>query len=190
MTIAAPILHTVFEHGAFRYADTLAIAPAVAAFASGLPAFALTKVFQPGFYAREDTATPMRFSIISVVVNIAASLVLSQVFGHVGIAMATSIAAWTNAILLGFKLHQLNHFHFDERSKKRLPLIVLSSLFMGGVLLSTTWMLRGNFTEDSHFVHSLWGLVLVVGAGIASYFSIAHAIGAFKISELKAAMRR
>ena len=190
MTIAAPILHTVFEHGAFRYADTLAIAPAVAAFASGLPAFALTKVFQPGFYAREDTATPMRFSIISVVVNIAASLVLSQVFGHVGIAMATSIAAWTNAILLGFKLHQLNHFHFDERSKKRLPLIVLSSLFMGGVLLSTTWMLRGKFTEDSHFVHSLWGLVLVVGAGIASYFSIAHAIGAFKISELKAAMRR
>ena len=190
MTIAAPILHTVFEHGAFGYADTLAVAPAVAAFASGLPAFALTKVFQPGFYAREDTATPMRFSIISVVVNIVASLVLSRIFGYVGIAMATSIAAWTNAILLGLKLHQLNHFHFDARSRKRLPLIVLSSLFMAGVLLSTTWVLRGNFTEDSHFGHSIWGLVLVVGAGILSYFSIAQAIGAFKISELKAAMRR
>ena len=190
MTIAAPILHTVFEHGAFGYADTLAVAPAVAAFASGLPAFALTKVFQPGFYAREDTATPMRFSIISIVVNIVASLVLSRIFGYVGIAMATSIAAWTNAILLGLKLHQLNHFHFDARSRKRLPLIVLSSLFMAGVLLSATWVLRGNFTEDSHFVHSIWGLVLVVGAGILSYFSIAQAIGAFKISELKAAMRR
>jgi putative peptidoglycan lipid II flippase len=190
MTIAAPILHTVFEHGAFRYADTLAVAPAVAAFASGLPAFALTKVFQPGFFAREDTATPMRFSIISVVVNIAASLILSRIFGHVGIAMATSIAAWTNAILLGLRLRQLNHFHFDERSKKRLPLIVLSSLFMAGVLLSATWILRGNFTEDSHFVHSIWGLVLVVGAGVLSYFSIAQAIGAFKISELKTALRR
>jgi putative peptidoglycan lipid II flippase len=190
MTIAAPILHTVFEHGAFGYADTLAVAPAVAAFAAGLPAFALTKVFQPGFYAREDTATPMRFSIISVLVNIAASLVLSQYFGHVGIAMATSIAAWTNALLLGLRLQLLNHFHFDARSKKRLPLIVLSSLFMGGVLLSASWVLRGNFAEDSHFIRSLWGLLLVVGAGILSYFSIAQAIGAFKISELKAAIKR
>jgi putative peptidoglycan lipid II flippase len=190
MTIAAPILHTVFEHGAFGYADTLVVAPAVAAFAAGLPAFALTKVFQPGFYAREDTATPMRFSIISVLVNIAASLVLSQYFGHVGIAMATSIAAWTNALLLGLRLQRLNHFHFDARSKKRLPLIVLSSLFMGGVLLSASWVLRVNFTEDSHFIDSLWGLLLVVGAGILSYFSIAQAIGAFKISELKAAIKR
>jgi putative peptidoglycan lipid II flippase len=190
MTIAAPILHTVFEHGAFGYADTLAVAPAVAAFAAGLPAFALTKVFQPGFYAREDTATPMRFSIISVLVNIAASLVLSQYFGHVGIAMATSIAAWTNALLLGLRLQRLNHFHFDARSKKRLPPIVLSSLFMGGVLLSASWVLRANFAEDSHFIDSLWGLLLVVGAGILSYFSIAQAIGAFKISELKAAIKR
>ncbi len=190
MTIAAPILHTVFEHGVFRYADTLAVAPAVAAFASGLPAFALTKVFQPGFYAREDTSTPMRYSIISVAVNIAASLVLSRIFGHVGIAMATSLAAWTNAILLGLRLHQLGHFQFDERCKKRLPLIVLSSVFMAGVLLSTTWVLRDNFTEQAHFFHSIWGLVLVMGAGILSYFSIAQAIGAFKISELKAAMKR
>jgi putative peptidoglycan lipid II flippase len=190
MTIGVPILHTVFEHGAFGYADTLAVAPAVAAFAAGLPAFALTKVFQPGFYAREDTATPMRFSIISVVVNIAASLILSRYFGHVGIAMATSIAAWTNAGLLGLRLYQLNHFHFDARSIKRLPLILLSSLFMGGVLISASWVLRGNFNQDSHFIHSLWGLVLVVGAGILSYFSIAQAIGAFKISELKAAIRR
>ena len=164
--------------------------PAVAAFASGLPAFALTKVFQPGFYAREDTATPMRFSIISVIVNICASLLLSRFFGHVGIAMATSLAAWTNAILLGWKLHQLDHFHFDTRSTKRLPLIILSSLFMAGVLLSATWLLRGNFTEDSHFIHSVWGLALVVGAGVVSYFAIAQAIGAFKISELKAAMKR
>ena len=88
MAIPAPIIHTVFEHGAFTRADTLAVAPAVLAFAAGLPAFSLIKVFQPGFYAREDTATPMRFAIVSVVVNIAASLALSQVFGHVGIAMA------------------------------------------------------------------------------------------------------
>ena len=97
MAIPAPIVHTVFEHGAFTRADTFAVAPAVLAFASGLPAFALTKVFQPGFYAREDTKTPMRFALISVAVNVVGSLILSRFFGHVGIAMATSLAAWVNA---------------------------------------------------------------------------------------------
>ena len=101
MAIPAPIIHTVFEHGAFTRADTMAVAPAVLAFAAGLPAFSLIKVFQPGFYAREDTATPMRFAIMSVVVNIAASLALAQVFGHVGIAMGTTIAAWVNAVSAG-----------------------------------------------------------------------------------------
>ena len=67
MVIRWPILHTVLEHGAFTAADTLAVAPsAVLAFAAGLPAFAMTKVFQPGFYAREDTRTPMHFAIASV----------------------------------------------------------------------------------------------------------------------------
>ena len=87
--------------------DTLAVAPAVLAFAAGLPAFAMTKVFQPGFYAREDTKTPMRFAIISVVINVVASLLLSRWYGHVGIAMATSIAAWVNAILLAISLTRI-----------------------------------------------------------------------------------
>ena len=60
MAIPEPIIHTVFEHGAFLHGDTLAVAPAVLVFAAGLPAFAMTKVFQPGFYAREDTQTPRR----------------------------------------------------------------------------------------------------------------------------------
>ncbi|MDE2445145.1 MAG: murein biosynthesis integral membrane protein MurJ [Alphaproteobacteria bacterium] len=190
MTIAAPILHTVFEHGAFKYADTLAVTPAVVAFASGLPAFALTKVFQPGFFARENTATPMRFSIISVIVNIISSLVLSRYFGHVGIAIGTSLAAWTNALLLYAQLCRLGHFSFDARAKTRLPLIILSSLFMAGALLAGSWMLRGNFAEGTSFIHALWGLCILVGIGVLSYFSFAQAVGAFRISELKAAVKR
>ena len=59
------------------------------------------QVFSPGFFAREDTATPMIFAILSVVVNFCAALVLSRWWGHVGIAFATAIAAWVNASLSG-----------------------------------------------------------------------------------------
>ena len=97
------------------------MAPTVLAFAAGLPAFAMTKVFQPGFYAREDTKTPMRFAIISVAINIVASLLLSRWYGHVGIAMATSIAAWANAILLAISLTRRGHYQMDGRLKAGCP---------------------------------------------------------------------
>ena len=189
ITIAAPILHTVFEHGAFKTVDTLAVAPAVVAFAAGLPAYSLTKVFQPSFYAREDTKTPMQFAIVSVVVNIIASVVLSYFFGHVGIAMATSLAAWTNAAQLYFRLRKLGHFSFDIRNKKRLPLIILSTLIMAATLLGLSWTLQVNFAEGTHFIHALWGLLILVGGGIVSYFMAAQLTGAFRISELKAAFK-
>lgn len=190
MTISVPILHTVFEHGAFHNTDTLSVAPAVVAFAAGLPAFALTKVFQPGFYAREDTATPMRFAIISVVVNVIASVALSRFFGHVGIAMATTLAAWTNATLLYFRLRKLGHFAFDIRNRERLPLIVLATVVMAAVLLMLAWSLGAGFAENARFLTSLWALAVLVVTGIGSYFAAAYLSGAFQVSDLKAAFRR
>jgi putative peptidoglycan lipid II flippase len=190
MAIPVAILHTVFEHGAFSNADTLAVAPAVLAFAAGLPAFAMTKVFQPGFYAREDTKTPMRFAIVSVVINIAASLVLSHWFGHVGIAMATSIAAWVNAVMLATALARRGFYKPDDQFKKKLPRIMISGVLMGAVLLAGYWYLQVNFAESARFLASLWGLVGLVLAGIASYFAFAHISGAMTWGELKAAVKR
>jgi putative peptidoglycan lipid II flippase len=190
MAIPAPILHTVFEHGAFTRADTLAVAPALLAFASGLPAFSMTKVFQPGFYAREDTATPMRFAIVSVAVNIAGSLILSRWFGHVGIAMATSLAAWVNAALLGLTLARRGFYAPDERLSHRLPRMLLSGLLMGVLLLAGAWLLAGNYAEGASFLAALWGLVVLVAGGIAGYFMLAHLTRAMTFGELRSMLKR
>lgn len=190
MAIAAPILHAVFEHGEFHRGDTLAVAPAVVAFASGLPAFSLTKVFQPGFFAREDTTTPMRFAIVSVVVNIVGSLVLSRWFGHVGIAMATSVAAWVNAVLLGVTLSRRGFFALDDRLRARLPRIVAAGLLMGAMLLAGNWFLAGNYAEGSGFLARLWPLLLLVGGGGAGYFLIAHLTGAMRLGEVRSMLKR
>jgi putative peptidoglycan lipid II flippase len=190
MAIPVPIIRTVFEHGAFTRADTLAVAPAVLAFASGLPAFSLSKVFQPGFYAREDTKTPMRFALISVAVNIAGSLILSRFLGHVGIALATSLAAWVNTILLGVTLSRRGLFSLDERSRKRLPRIVASGLVMGGLLLAGTWALAADYAEGAGFRAALTGLVLLVSGGILSYFVLAHVTGAMRLGEIKSMLKR
>jgi putative peptidoglycan lipid II flippase len=190
MTISAPILHTVFEHGAFKAADTLAVAPAVIAYAAGLPAYSLTKVFQPGFYAREDTKTPMRFAIISVFVNIFFSFTLSYFWGHVGIALASTIAAWTNAIQLYLRLRKLDHFHFDPRCRARIPPMILSAAIMATALFDAYMLLYNNFAEGTHSVHAVWGLIVLLLVGITSYFAASQLTGAFRISELKAAIKR
>jgi putative peptidoglycan lipid II flippase len=190
MTIAAPIVHTVFEHGAFTRADTLAVAPAILAFALGLPAFSMTKVFQPGFFAREDTRTPMRFAIISVVVNVVAAIVLSLLMRQTGIALATSLAAWVNAILLGVTLHRRGLFSLDDRCRKRLPRIVASAVLMGAILVAGSWLLRDNYAEKAGFFAAAWGLLLLVAGGILSYFAIAQLTGAMRLGELKSMLKR
>ncbi len=188
--VGRPILHTVFEHGAFTRADTFAVAPVLAAFAAGLPAFTLTKIFQPGFFAREDTKTPMYFAISAVVLNIAASFVLSRQFDYVGIAMATSIAAWFNAILLIATAISRGHYAWDKRFKSRLPRMVLALLIMAAVLYGLNLWLAPNYAEAAGFSKAVWGLIVLLLAGALSYFVAAQITGAFRISELKSAFRR
>jgi putative peptidoglycan lipid II flippase len=132
--IAGPIIQVLFERGAFDAADTEATALALGAYAFGLPAFVLIKVFSPGFFAREDTVTPMRYAAIGIGVNIAGSLALFYLIGFVGIALATTLSAWVNAGLLGWRLRALGHFKADARLKKRLPLLVLACALMSIVL--------------------------------------------------------
>ncbi len=190
MAIPVPIIRTVLEHGAFTATDTLAVAPTVLAFATALPAFAMTKVFQPGFYAREDTSTPMRFAVISVAINIVASLLLSRWYGHVGIAAATSIAAWANAILLATALTRRGHYQMDGRLKTRLPRILVCGLLLGLLLLLGLWFLQENFVETASFFRAAWGLVVLVFGGAAAYFALAHFSGAMSLAEIRATTKR
>jgi putative peptidoglycan lipid II flippase len=190
MIIGLPILHTVFEHGAFTRADSFAVAPVIVAFAIGLPAFTLTKIFQPGFFAREDTKTPMYFAIAAVVVNIAASLMLSQSFGYVGIAMATSVAAWFNAGLLIITAVRRGHYKWDARFQSRLPRMLASVVVMAVTLYGLNFYLKANYAEGAGLTQAAWGLLALLLAGAISYFLAAQATGAFKLRDLKASMRR
>jgi putative peptidoglycan lipid II flippase len=190
IVIGRPILHVVYEHGAFGHAATLNVVPALAAFAVGLPAFTLTKIFQPGFYAREDTKTPMYFALAAVAVNIIASIVLSQQFSFVGIAIASSIAAWVNAIALIITSTRRGHYKMDPRFRNRMPRILASVAVMGLVLVLQYYFLQGNYVEGSGFLPRALSLLLLMVTGSTAYFVVSHFSGALRLSELKAAFRK
>ena len=100
IVLAVPLLTTLFQYGKFSAHDVIMSAQALMAFAMGLLGFTLVKVLAPGFYARQDTKTPVRAGTISVTANIILSLVLVYPLKHVGLAAAVSLAAFVNAGLL------------------------------------------------------------------------------------------
>src|SRR3954471_3856638 len=98
--LAQPIMTVLFQRGAFGATDAEATAAALAAYAIGLPAFVLVKVLAPGFFAHHDTATPVKIAIAAMATNLCLTLILMQFLAHVGIALATTVAGWVNALTL------------------------------------------------------------------------------------------
>jgi putative peptidoglycan lipid II flippase len=161
--IPTPIIAVLFERGAFSAADTAATAPALAAYAVGLPAFVAIKVLQPSYFAREDTSTPMWSGAVSMVVNVAAAFALFYYFGHVGIASATSLAAWVNTIILVVVLRRRGQLNSDAALRRRLPLLALASVLMGAVVYGAAWAFAPWLVAHSLIVRaaSMVGLVTI-----------------------------
>ena len=113
--LSLPIVHILFERGAFTQEDTLYTSNVLGYFALGLPAYVLIKVLIVCFFAREDTKTPLYISIISVMLNIILSLILISSMREMGIALATAISAWVNAILLFIILISKRNLDLDRQ---------------------------------------------------------------------------
>jgi putative peptidoglycan lipid II flippase len=98
--LSLPLMATVFFHGAMTSLDVVMASLSLKAFAAGLLGFSLVKVAAPAYFAREDTRTPFRIAVVTVVLNILLSLALFRVMGHVGVAFATTTAAIVQSYLL------------------------------------------------------------------------------------------
>ncbi len=133
--LAGPILATLFQYGAFTPHDAAMARLSLMAYALGLPAFILIKVLAPGFYARQDTRTPVRIAAAAMLANLALNLLLVFPLKHAGLALATSLAAGLNALLL-FRALRRQKVYVPERGWGRLALQVLGGCLAMAALLA------------------------------------------------------
>lgn len=189
LVLANPLISVLFQRGAFTAADVPPTAMALAIFSLGLPAFVMQKVFQPGYFAREDTQTPMRFAAINFAINVVASLSLFAVFSrigvmpHLGIAIATTLAGWVNALQLWRGLVKRGHFKSDARLIRNLPLIGLASAAMGTVLWLTLPFFA-PFLEARQIVPIKFvamGLLIILGSVV--FFGLIHVTGVLRLKQ-------
>jgi putative peptidoglycan lipid II flippase len=180
--LSLPVVSVLFERGAFGPEEARATSAALAAYVLGLPAYVLVKVLTPGFFAREDTRTPVKIAVVCLLANVVLSLSLIWFIAHVGIALATTISAWLNAGLLARGLRRDDLLRPDDRLKRRLPRILGASLAMAlGLWLAAPWLVG--------LAPPLVLALLVAGGGLA-FLLVGHLVGALDLRELKRTVTR
>jgi putative peptidoglycan lipid II flippase len=171
---AWPIMFALFDRGAFVAESTRLSSQALAAYAIGLPAFVLVKVLAPGFFARGDTATPVKVGMAAVALNLTMNVAFMLPLQHIGPALATSLAAIFNVGWLGMVLIRRGHLRLDVRVKGRLLRMVLATATMAVVL----WLAQhALFTSSLHLARGA-ALTTLVVMGLMAYGLAAIAYGA------------
>jgi putative peptidoglycan lipid II flippase len=134
VAIPDTIMRAFFQHGAFDRSAAALSAIALATYGVGLPAMALTRIFQATFYARHDTMTPARVTVTAIAVNIALKFLLVWGFhlGIAGIALGTSFGAWVNVGLLVWLGHRHNLLQLGGAFWRALFPICLAAACTGG----------------------------------------------------------
>ncbi|XKH60518.1 murein biosynthesis integral membrane protein MurJ [Halomonas sediminis] len=173
--LAEPLLITLFHYGAMTDHDIAMAAMSLRAYSFGLVAFMLIKVLAPGFFARQDTATPVKVGIVAMVANMALNLMLIWSLAHAGLALATALSAFLNAGLLGYLLHKQKVLVFQpgwgRYAVQLLGGCILMSVLLGW--LSPAWneWLGWGLWQRIRWI----SLLVVLGAG--SYFAWLVALG-------------
>lgn len=156
------IIHIIYEHGAFTSSDTINTAKTMAAFALGLPAFILTKIFMPIFYANHDTKTPMKITIYSLTINTLLNIALMAPFDYVGIALGSSVAAWYNVWLLA--RYAKKHGYLSTQSDL---VVFVFKVCVCCTVLACAVLALNLYMHEYHYADSIMTQILSMTATIA-----------------------
>jgi putative peptidoglycan lipid II flippase len=171
MVLAIPLTATIYQNSdVFSDNDVLMSAHALIAFAFGVVGFVMIKILAPGFYARQDIATPVRIAAVAMVANIVLSVALVQSMAHTGLALSVALSAWLNAAMLYIKLRKLDIYTPEPGWTVFLLRTVLATASMVGVIWyfagpGSQWMGAGLWSRVGH-------LTLLVVSGCFVYFGV------------------
>ena len=175
LLLAEPLIATLFHYGAMTDRDVLQAAAALRAYALGVMTFMLIKVLAPGYFARQDTKTPVKIAVVCMVVNMGLNLILIWPLAHVGLALATSLAALLNAGLLWWGLRKIGVYQAQPGWGLFWLRLLLACAVLCAVLLwlasdVDSWLAWG-------WQQRVWQMSLLVGAGILAYLASLLACG-------------
>lgn len=189
LAVCAPaFVSAFFVGGKFTPDDGAIMAQIVVALVAGLPAYVIVKILNPGYFAREDTRTPVWTALASLLFNIAVNLVVVRRFGIVGLAAATAASASLNCILLYIVLHRRGWFRFTAPLALKIARQLLATTAMAGALWAVLPLMADRYAGS--VIERVWSLAALVGLGMAVFFAVAFLSGAINKQVLSQLRRR
>jgi putative peptidoglycan lipid II flippase len=185
---ALPLVSAIFEGGRFNAGDAQKTALTLSLIALGLPAYVLVKVLTPGFYARRDTATPVKVAVAVLVANVILNFALIPPFGIGGLAAAVALSSWLNCAILYVLLHRRGHFRVEGWLASRLARQLVAAAVMVVVLIGIRTALAGWFSGS--LGHRLAGVIAIVGGGMIVYFPLVWMLGGTDREAFKSLLKR
>ena len=173
--LSGPMIATLFQSEQFTLNDVYMARRSLMAYSLGLVPFILIKVLAPGFYARQDTKTPVRIAVISMIANMVLNLMLVFPLAHAGLALATSLSATLNAALLFSRLRREEVYHPESGWSWLIMRGVIASGLMACVLFWGVGDLQVWAVLDTWV--RIWNLLLWVSAGGLAYFLTLGVLG-------------
>lgn len=187
LAIPDEVVRLLFARGAFSEDDVAATGLALTLFATGLPAYVLIKALSPAFFADEDTKTPLRYSVVSMGVNVAISVGLAPLISWFAIPIGTAVSAWVNVWLLWRGIGETGVYQPDARLKRRAAMALLAAAGMGAALVLARQTYQAELADPG--LKYLYGPALIL-LGLAVYCILAIASGALRKSDLRDLRRR
>ena len=148
---------------------------ALVAYSSGLLFFILIKVLAPGYFARQDTRTPVKIALVAVVVNLVFNLLLVVPFAHAGLALATAISAGVNALLLLRGLIREKVYKPKQGWPIMCARVAISTLIMGAVLALASKKI--DISMEWLGTDRILGLFALITVGLVTYFVSCFVLG-------------
>jgi putative peptidoglycan lipid II flippase len=167
LAVPEAITRALFARGAFSKADAAAAGATLAAYAVGLIPFVLIRSAVATFYARKDTATPVKASLTGLTINMGLKLLLMGAFAQIGLALATAVGAWVNLLLvLGFAV-RAGYLELNRELWQSLLRFVVSGVLLAAVLWFAARFAAAHF-EAIRFRDETT-LLLLIGVGAVVY---------------------
>jgi putative peptidoglycan lipid II flippase len=177
MTIPDIIMRAMFARGAFSKGDAATAAATLAAYAFGLIPFVLIRSAVATFYARKDTATPVRAALTGVAANVALKITLVGSLAQVGLAFATAVGAWINLLLvLAFAIRR-GYLDLDRALLHSLAKFIVSGVVLGAALWLTTKFADSYFSASSALRDEMTFLLAVIVGALVYAGSILSLFG-------------
>lgn len=186
--VAGPLVAALFQGGKFTAQDAFVTGNTLAIIVAGLPAYVLVKVITPGFYAREDTATPVKTAVVVLVANVILNFALIPPLGIYGLAIAIAACSWLNAIMLYVILARRGHFRIEGWLWSR----IARQFAAGGVMVALLYALKVLLADwfAGSVIERMAGVAALVGVGGVAYFGVAWFVGALDREAIRILMRR